>query len=414
MKVLPPEITLGGTLLFENDQSLAKGQFALVSQGLQMNCQGIQIAQTGLKSGDKVLLQAKTDDITMLRDIRSFKVKGGVLVQKLTSLGREMAPLKIDQIDSRLWTEFIKQVRDYLSHRSLQEVTTPSLVINPGMEPQLEPFATELVLGSKKQKLFIPTSPEMHLKQLLAHDYTDIFEIKTCLRNGEVTNIHQPEFQMLEWYRAYSNLSLILSDLIGLLQNFVPEVGGEKAVDVSPISFLFEKHLGFKLTPTTTRNELVELCRSAKVDWSETDSFDDLFHRLMFERIEPKIDPDIPTIVIEYPPSQAALARLNDAGWADRFELYWKGLEIANAFHELNDPSEQRRRFERDQKLRVENGKTPLEIDENFMRALESGMPPSAGIALGLDRLFMAIYGIKQIENARLFDYAHVLAAGKT
>ncbi|MEK6556525.1 MAG: EF-P lysine aminoacylase EpmA, partial [Bdellovibrionota bacterium] len=389
--------------------SLAIGQFSLVSQGLQMNCQGIKVDRAGLKNGDKVLLELKTEQITFTQDTRTFKVKGGALAQKLTAAQSELSPLKMDHIDSRLWMEFIHQVRDYLSQRSLQEVTTPSLVTNPGMEPQLEPFSTELVVGSKKQKLFIPTSPELHLKQLLAHDYTDIFEIKTCLRNGEVTQIHQPEFQMLEWYRAYSNLSLIINDLIGLLQSFSPEIGAEQAVDVSPISFLFEKHLGFKLTPITTRNELIELCKTAKVDWSETDSWDDLFHRLMFERIEPKIDPNVPTIVIEYPPSQAALARINEAGWADRFELYWQGLEIANAFHELNDPVEQRKRFERDQKQRIENGKTPLEIDENFMRALECGMPPSAGIALGLDRLFMAIYGIKQIENARLFDVSHVL-----
>lgn len=137
---------------------------------------------------------------------------------------------------------------------------------------------------------------------------------------------------------------------------------------------------------------------SKNLDWN------DLYHLIWVSKIEPTL-PQSPFLLCDYPTSQAALARINAHGWADRFEFYWQGYEIANAFHELNDPNEQRTRFERDQKKRIAYGRTPLEIDEQFMTALKHGLPPSGGIALGLDRLFMAFMGIKKISEARAFTF---------
>jgi lysyl-tRNA synthetase class 2 len=261
-------------------------------------------------------------------------------------------------------------------------------------------------VGSLRKRLFLPTSPELHLKQMLANGLTDIFEIKTVFRNGEITERHEPEFQMLEWYRAYNNLDLIRDDLVGLVR----AVNGEDTdVLASSMRELFARHLQFSLTPQTSREELRELCKRSAVDHLPSDDWNELFHRVFVEKIEPFVGVDAPEIVYDFPPSMAALARLTPEGFADRFELFWRGSEIANAFHELNDPVEQRARFEREIAERRAKGRTELQIDENFMRALEAGLPPSGGIALGLDRLFMAVHGLAPIAKARAFGVKHQL-----
>lgn len=306
------------------------------------------------------------------------------------------------------WSKFILAVRGYFHSRGFLEVTSPSLVQNPGMEPELEPFSTVWRHGSQKQKLYLPTSPELHLKQLMAQGYTDIFEIKSVFRNEELTPLHEPEFQMIEWYRGLANLELIERDLLELIAFLQDQLfSSRQSIEVLKFSVadVFEKHLRFRLTPQTTREQLLQLIQDSAGSYSQY-SWNDLFHLLWVTKVEPQL-PQEPFLLCDYPPSQAALSRLNDRGWADRFEFYWRGVEIANAFHELSDPVEQRRRFERDQKLRMDYGRTPLEIDENFMRALVRGLPPSSGIALGLDRLFMVMMGLSTIQQTRAFSVEH-------
>jgi lysyl-tRNA synthetase class 2 len=169
------------------------------------------------------------------------------------------------------------------------------------------------------------------------------------------------------------------------------------------IPSLFKDLLGFELTPETSREHLVSLARQHKIEMSTSDTWDDVYFRIFLEKIEPTFKNYPALIIMDYPPSMAALAKINDRGFADRMELYIAGIEIANAFNELTNATEQRKRFISQQGERAERGKVQLPIDENFMRGLEGFMPPSGGIALGLDRLFMAIYGLKTIQETRAF-----------
>ncbi len=308
------------------------------------------------------------------------------------------------------WSEFLRLTRHYFHNLGLVEVTTPSLVYNPGMEPELEPFVTEWRSGGAlRHRFFLPTSPELHLKQLLSQDYTDIFEIKSVFRNEELTDVHEPEFLMLEWYRGFADLEMIVKDLEGYIR-FLAESGlGPMPAQTLPtftVRGFWQEFLGHELTPQTTREELLELATRKGAKPGPDYSWNDAFHLIWVSVVEPRL-PQTAFLLRDYPPSQAALAKLNSAGWADRVELYWRGFEIANGYHELTDPREQRARFERDQGLRHHYGRTPLDIDENFMSALERGIPPSAGIALGLDRLFMALMGIDKIKSTRPFGAAH-------
>jgi lysyl-tRNA synthetase class 2 len=307
------------------------------------------------------------------------------------------------------WSQFLTGVRRFFTLRGCREVWTPSLVKCPGLEPTLDPLPVRVTNQSgQSSQLFLPTSPELHLKKLLAQGAGDVFEIKECFRDGEVTDHHQPEFWMLEWYRAFADLSMIANDLQDLLrelhqQGIFPSPAGP--LRQLTMAEVFQRCLGFTLTPTTTRSELVALCEAIHLPTNPSDSWDDVFHLLFIAKVEPQLAEWGPTLITHFPPSQRALARLTADGWADRFEFYWQGLEIANAFNELNDPDEQLARCQADNQDRVRRGKAELPIDEDFIRALRAGMPPSAGVALGLERLLMAGLGLTNIRKLRAFAF---------
>ena len=306
---------------------------------------------------------------------------------------------------SEQWSLFLSAIRLHFLAKHFIEAQTPTLVPSPGTEPFLDPFSTEWFIGSHKQTLYLPTSPEFHLKQMLVKGWTRIFEMKPCFRNGEIGEHHQPEFLMLEWYRAYNNLNTIADDVDDLLQALAKQFGvNAPKVKRTTIAQLFSDAFGgFQLTPFTTKDELIALAKQNSIATSEDDSFDDVFFRLFLEKIEHKLGAGGPLLVSLYPPSQAALSRIGEHGWAERFEVYWNGLELANAFHELNDPVENEKRFAEDAKNKNALGKPAVPRDENLVSALKTGMPPSGGIALGVDRLFMALFGIEKIEDTRAF-----------
>jgi lysyl-tRNA synthetase class 2 len=300
------------------------------------------------------------------------------------------------------WSQYLKQVRHFFDRQDFLELNTPSLVPCPGTEPTLDVFVTELKVGSQARKVFLPTSPELHLKKALAQGFDRIYEIAKCYRNNEVTPLHQPEFWMLEWYRSFANLTDIQSDVVNLVFSLCDFAKMPRPqIQCFTIRQLFKKHLNYDLKPQVTREELQQLCAQQDFQIRDHYTIDDLFFILMLEKIEPEIPRDALVFVEKYPPFQAALARRDHEGWAERFEVFWKGMEIANAFDELNDPVEQRARSQED--LLKREGRTPIALDEEFLLALESGMPPSAGIALGLERLFMALEGIESLEKLRLF-----------
>ncbi|PIS10448.1 MAG: EF-P lysine aminoacylase GenX [Bdellovibrio sp. CG10_big_fil_rev_8_21_14_0_10_47_8] len=307
---------------------------------------------------------------------------------------------RVAQCHQQKWMQFLSRVREFFVSKGFQEVQTPTLVTCPGTEPFLDLFSTEFKVGSRQQKFYLPTSPELHLKKILALGQRQIFEMRPCFRNGEISERHQPEFWMLEWYRAFSNLEQILQDTLHLLEF----VGAEfETWDRKSMAQLFQEHLDFSLTPTTSMGELIALAQKLGLQVEKYELWDDVFYLLFVEKIEPFLNSKNPLIVDRYPPSQAALARLTPDGWGDRFELYWKGFEIANAFHELNDPQIQKQRFEKDLQQKRDLKKEIPPLDTEFIHMLESGMPPSGGIALGLERLFMALHGIERIEEVKMF-----------
>lgn len=314
----------------------------------------------------------------------------------------------------QLWNQYISAVRIFFSERKFLEVQTPTLVTCPGTEPTLDVFSTEYCLGKERKKLYLPTSPELHLKKGLARGLSKVFEIRPCFRNNETGLTHLPEFWMIEWYRSFQDLRAIkqdVQDLVQYLQRFfsaaplaAKSLLTEKllAIDSVTIATLFKNKLNFELTPKTTAEDLKQLARFHKINIGSCESFDDLFFLLFLEKIEQQMG-KAPLFVENYPPSQAALARLTEEGWGARFEFYWQGFEIANAFYELNDPSLQRLRFSEDLEKKKKLGKEIIPLDEEFLQALSRGMPPSAGIALGLDRLFMALFGLNDISQIRIF-----------
>lgn len=241
---------------------------------------------------------------------------------------------------------------------------------------------------------------------MLVAGWTRIYEIKSCFRNGEVGLHHQPEFFMLEWYRAYANLDNIAADVENLLMTLTCAVGIDlPGLRRTSMRALFQDAFGFELAPETTREQLSDCARRFNVRIEGDDTWDEIFFRLFLEKIEPGLGHEGPVLVFGYPPSQAALARIGRDGFADRFELYWKGVEIANAFHELNDPEVNRARFENDVARKIELTGAGVPVDEELLQALDYGLPPSGGIALGLDRLFMALYAIGDIAKARAFPF---------
>jgi lysyl-tRNA synthetase class 2 len=298
------------------------------------------------------------------------------------------------------WQQFLQHVRSFFNTKSFQEVKTPVLVDCPGTEPSLDVFETEFRLGSKSRRYYLPTSPELSLKKLLAEGAEKIFEIAAVFRNGEVTPRHRPEFTMLEWYRAFSGLESIRNDCIELVNHLASVLGAVPPARVMSVTVaeLFREHLDFDLRPETSAEELAALAQKHGVDVKSAAGIDDLFFLLFMEKIEFKWPGDALVFVEKYPPYQAALARIDQQGWAERFEIYWNGYELANAFHELNDPVLQRERSAQDLQKKAELGKAAVGLDERFFAALEFGLPPSAGIALGLERLYMVLRGKKDIN----------------
>lgn len=345
-----------------------------------------------LKAGDWLLLGAQPSvSETELPGLKSL-----LLASPNRSEGSSMA-----QISARQFCLFVEDVRKWFLDQGFFPAQTPSLVTCPGMEPPLVPFQVET---DSNAPAFLPTSPELHLKKLLCRGYGDVFEIKRVFRREMVTPHHQPEFLMLEWYRNFSNLEAIKQDLKKLIR-FLDQKGwnqsgtdSENWVELT-VSGMFQEHLGFSLKPETTHEELLQLAREQDVGFhSEDDSWDDTFFKVFLSRLETQLEAKGLATLQDYPPTQAALARLNEAGWAERMEFYISGVEVGNAFDELNDPDLQRQRFEKDQQERRDRGLVDLPIDEEFLEDLKKGLPPAAGIAVGLERLFMGLMGIKEIS----------------
>jgi lysyl-tRNA synthetase class 2 len=311
-------------------------------------------------------------------------------------------------------------VRAWFEAEGFIEVETAALQVSPGNEAHLHAFGTEALStdGLTRAPLYLRTSPEFACKKLLAAGERKIFDLARVWRNRERGPTHHPEFTMLEWYRAGAPYETLMNDCAALLA-LAAETAGRKTFQFQgracdpfetpervTVAEAFERFGGIDLLSTlgasgeTDREALRAAATSAGVRTAEDDSWADVFSRVLVERIEPHLGEGRATILCEYPTAEAALARPkpDDPRVAERFELYACGVELANAFGELTDPVEQRRRFtlEMAEKSRLYGETYPL--DEDFLSAL-AHMPAASGAALGFDRLVMLATGATRIDQ---------------
>ncbi|CAN7321350.1 EF-P lysine aminoacylase EpmA [Bosea sp. LjRoot90] len=310
-------------------------------------------------------------------------------------------------------------LRRWLEARDFLEVEAAILQLSPGNETHLHGFATTLVDdGGARHPYYLHTSPEFAAKKLLAAGEPRIFDFARVFRNRERTALHHPEFTMLEWYRAGEDYEALMDDCAALLAEAARAAGASvlrwRGAEADPfaaperltVQDAFRRHAGIDLKRTIAadlyldRPALAADAAEVGIRLAEDDSWSDIFSRILSEKVEPELGRGRATILCEYPISEAALARPKpgDPRVAERFELYACGVELANAFGELTDPDEQRRRFEADmdEKQRIYGERYP--IDEDFLTAL-SLMPQASGIALGFDRLVMLATGARRIED---------------
>jgi lysyl-tRNA synthetase class 2 len=267
--------------------------------------------------------------------------------------------------------------------------------------------------GPGGRTVYLQTSPEYAMKRLLAEGFGSAFQITKVFRNGEVSPTHNPEFTMLEFYRSPGSAEDIRKDLESLVAAAAQAIGNRSGVALeAPFERLTVReallwHARLKL-PSGSWPSGPELRSAAEAQGlsftGDPRGFDEVYFQIFLNAVEPRLGTPRPTFLTEYPASMAALARLepNDPSVADRFELYVDGLELANGFGELNDAAEQRRRLVAEQEQRRAAGRPAYPLDERFLAAIGK-MPPSGGVAVGLDRLLMLLLGATKIEDVLLF-----------
>ena len=295
----------------------------------------------------------------------------------------------------------VAATRRFFEERGFLEVETPLLVPSPGLDVHLSAFeaaAPDLAPATR----WLTTSPEYQMKRLLADGWTKIFQIGKAFRSGEVGSRHNPEFTILEWYRANAGMDDVLADTEQLVEALTAG-----AVRLDRGRRVVKTRAPFRrMTVCEAFAEFAEVAPGVTLAMAESD--EDRFFRTLVDQVEPALaELDEAVFLTDYPASQASLARKRDANprVAERFELYVAGVELCNGFGELTDPKEQRERLVRDQQERRARGLPVYPIDTKFLAALERGLPPSGGNAAGLDRVIALACGRTEVRDVMAFTW---------
>jgi lysyl-tRNA synthetase class 2 len=291
--------------------------------------------------------------------------------------------------------ELLRKLREFFYDRGFVEVETPLLVDEVIPELHIEPPSLN--------DTFLQASPELHMKRLLAEGMPAIFQVTRSFRAGEVGTLHNPEFTILEWYRAGDDMlagMALLDELMRAAVNTPP-------ANRTTYAAAFEKTLGIN-PHTATCGELAKCAahHSIAAEGINADDRDEWLNLLLATKIEPTLGQTAPELLYDYPATQASLAKtVNRDGVevAERFELYWRGVELANGFHELTDAAELRRRFIEVNTARTADNRPALPLPESLLAAMERGLPNSTGCALGFDRLVMLALGAERIADVMAF-----------
>ncbi len=304
-------------------------------------------------------------------------------------------------------------IRLFFRSRGYTEVETPLLVASPDMEPTLTPFETVVKTpDGKSYPAGLITSPEYSMKKLLGMGAEKIFTLTKVFRNNEsFGGIHNHEFTMLEWYQQGADYHVCMTETEDLAKAVFSAFGKTlEPIERKTVSTLFLERTQVDLT-IATKETLREACARLSIHQDNSDTESDLFYRIFLAKIEPDLSTKN-VFVHLYPKYQAALARLTeDQKFGERFELYYQGVELCNGFTELTNPIEQRKRFEEEQKSRIEQGKTVFPIDESLLQLLASIRNPSFGNALGVDRLLMVATGKSSLGEILPFPMSELFKA---
>ena len=283
-------------------------------------------------------------------------------------------------------------VRAFFAERGILEVSTPVAIPANAPEANIDALAVE---GGR----WFRTSPELHMKRLLAAGSGPIYQMAPCARKGERGAVHREEFLLLEWYRPGGDEREILEDAKALVEALARSFWGGEATRRRGEIELDARACAWEVR--TVREAFLQAA-----GWDPVAEWDaDRFDLDLVDKVEPSLPKGHPVVLVEYPAAVAALAKRkeDDPRVARRWEMYWGGVELMNTFCELTDPVEQRRRFEKENEARVRRGVVPYPIDEDFLAAL-GRMPPSGGTALGLERLLMLLTGAEDLGGVRVLE----------
>ena len=306
--------------------------------------------------------------------------------------------LGLNQQRMALRAKFLGKIRLFMQARDIMEVDTPSLSRYGNPDPNINSISATLNMRGETQTFYLHTSPEFAMKRLLALGSGPIYQITKVFRDDEIGRLHQPEFSMLEWYRpGFSHHDLMdelteLSMILGLPES-----------ERNSYESVFLKYLDINPHDASISTLQTLAIRLGLHELSDDRSI--LLEFLFSHSVSPHLGKNRPLLLYDYPACQAALSRISHGSppLAERFELFVDGIELANGFHELSDPLEQRRRFDKENQIRKERGLPQVIIDEDFLQALHAGLPDCSGVAIGLDRLLLVLCSARYIDDVMTF-----------